>query len=273
MTGLGAPCRSRWAVVAMTVLAMGLAACSPSLRTSPLAFGDATGVYTAGNLRLVTERNRVQPATGRVLPTLCTEPSPDYAVAVDQTASLSVILETLGQGKLDLSSTEKATALDGRSAGVLALRDGLYAACQSYVNGVIGHDAYALILSQYGDELVELMHASTTPPVPAASGADTSVSAAAPAVTEHRAVADASDALLMHAALTHTGAGAPAAASPAAQAEAVKARQAAFAALLVSCVSEHDPTRIGGEDGQSKNPMLSERYCRHFLGQAVATIK
>jgi hypothetical protein len=52
--------------------------------------------------------------------------------------------------------------LAGRTAGVLALRDGLYAACQSYVNGVLGHDAYALVLSQYGNLLVALAGTQTS---------------------------------------------------------------------------------------------------------------
>ncbi len=61
-----------------------------------------------------------------------------------------------GEGGGTFERSEQITALEGRNAGVLALRDGLYTACQAYVNGVIGHDAYALILSQYGNLLVAL---------------------------------------------------------------------------------------------------------------------
>lgn len=52
-----------------------------------------------------------------------------------------------GSGNASYSSSETATALAGRTAGVLALWDDPYAACQTYVNGIIGHDACALILS------------------------------------------------------------------------------------------------------------------------------
>ena len=45
---------------------------------------------------------------------------------------------------------------------MLALRDGLYAACQAYVNGVLGHDAYSLVLSQYGNLLVALAGTKTS---------------------------------------------------------------------------------------------------------------
>jgi hypothetical protein len=54
------------------------------------------------------------------------------------------------------TTTEAISAMAGRTAGVVALRDGLYSACQAYANRVIGKDAYALILSQYGNLLVLL---------------------------------------------------------------------------------------------------------------------
>ena len=38
----------------------------------------------------------------------------------------------------------------GRSTALLGLRDGLYRACEAYANGAIGADAYALVLSRYG---------------------------------------------------------------------------------------------------------------------------
>jgi hypothetical protein len=111
---------------------------------------------------MVTERPR-QIDSGPPLPTICTEPSPDVAVAFGKSLAASVTEQggTSGSGSLSVASTETATALAGRTAGVLALRDGLYAACQSYVNGVLGHDAYAVILSQYGNLLVALAGTGT----------------------------------------------------------------------------------------------------------------
>lgn len=111
-------------------------------------------------LRMVTERPREIPGRDRDLPTLCYEPNPDVAIAFGQQISAQGNFSEPGaptvSGNFNVATTETATALAGRTAGVLALRDGLYAACQSYVNGVIGHDAYALILSQYGNLLVAL---------------------------------------------------------------------------------------------------------------------
>jgi hypothetical protein len=47
-------------------------------------------------------------------------------------------------------------ALAGRSTALLGLRDGLFRACEAYANGVIGADAYALVLSRYGQLMTTL---------------------------------------------------------------------------------------------------------------------
>ncbi|MBN8501556.1 MAG: hypothetical protein J0M19_10450 [Sphingomonadales bacterium] len=146
-----------------------LAGCegSPNLRASALDFGHVKGITTTGGLRLVTERQRMH-VDGSTLPVLCTEPSPDYAVGFGRTAKVdakAVVPAAVGTGvsnidgslNLDFSRTETVSKIGEPTAGVLALRDGLYAACQSYVNGVIGHDAYSMILSQYGTLLVALV--------------------------------------------------------------------------------------------------------------------
>ena len=147
-------------IVSACLLACLLSACdSPSARVTQLQFGASTTLATTGNLRLVTERPRPGP-DGSLLPIVCTEPSPDYAIAFGQKGggTLKVTVpQGSGEGSASVETTEAATELKGRTAGVLALRDGLYAACQAYANGVIGHDAYAMILSQYGTLLVSLV--------------------------------------------------------------------------------------------------------------------
>jgi hypothetical protein len=54
------------------------------------------------------------------------------------------------------ASAEAALALAGRSTALLGLRDGLFRACEAYANGVIGADAYALVLSRYGQLMTTL---------------------------------------------------------------------------------------------------------------------
>lgn len=204
--------------VAISLL-FALSACdSPSLRINELQFGSSKTLATTGNLRLVTERLRTVSENYPALPTVCTEPSPDYAIAFGQKADGNVkvtLPEGSGEGGLKLETSEQATALAGRTAGVLALRDGLFAACQAYANGTIGHNAYAIILSQYGTLLVAL----TSP--------NSDVAAA--------------------------GRGDP-------------GRRATLAALLVSCLTEYDRTRLASQ----QNPLLDPQFCKTVLRSSLA---
>lgn len=151
-------------------LVLGLAGCSPNMDVKPVQFGESKGIVSGANLRLVTERSK-----GMGYPkVVCTEPSPDYAVAFDRTRQLTITPPAQSDAsklELNASTVEDITAGAGREAAVLALRDGLYTACQSYANGVIGQDAYAIILSQYGNLLVALVGkdgaAGKAPPTPA----------------------------------------------------------------------------------------------------------
>lgn len=144
------------AIATVLVLVAVLSGCtSPNSRASHVALGSTKGLVTTGNLRIVSERKRLG-----YPPVVCTEPSPDYAIAFGFTRKANADLPSpAGTQTLsaELASTETVTAGSGREAAVLALRDGLYSACQSYANGVIGHDAYAMILSQFGALLVALV--------------------------------------------------------------------------------------------------------------------
>ncbi|NNM71035.1 hypothetical protein [Enterovirga aerilata] len=146
---------------AIGILCAGLAACdSPNFRTSQFRFGDTDTLAATGNLRFVTERPR-SIAGGPPEIIMCSEPTPDYATAFSQDVDLtlkSTAAQAPAEGTLGNAVTEKIENLGGRSKGVLALRDGLYAACQAYTNGQIGKDAYSMILSQYGTLLVALMN-------------------------------------------------------------------------------------------------------------------
>jgi hypothetical protein len=147
------------AVLAMLLCGMITGCANPNTKPTELKFGSSDTIITSGAIRMVSERPRPLPGDG-TLPTVCTEPSPDVAIAFARSAAVSgSFSEPQGptaSASGSFSTSETITPLAGRTAGVLALRDGLFAACQSYVNGVIGHDAYALILSQYGNLLVAL---------------------------------------------------------------------------------------------------------------------
>ena len=160
----GANMRAGVAIAIVGLAAAILSGCAdPNTRPTHVQFADNQDTLVMGpNLRLVNQRGREIEGRGS-LPTVCTEPSPDVAIALNRSLSGSGTVTppaggTTVTGTGTVTTTQTATEIGaaGHTAGVIALRDGLYAACQSYVNGVLGHDAYAVILSQYGNLLVSL---------------------------------------------------------------------------------------------------------------------
>jgi len=113
--------------------------------------------FTTADLRVITERQH--PVTHQTV--VCTEPSPDVAKAVS--AAFAATAQASGgtgsgsgSGSLSGSTAEAVAELAGRSTALLGLRDGLFQACQAYANGAIGADAYALIISRYGQLMTTL---------------------------------------------------------------------------------------------------------------------
>jgi hypothetical protein len=114
-----------------------------------------SATFTTADIRIITSRNRPNSNS----PIICTEPTPDVAKALSTAAQVSAQggnAGTTGGFGAGGSSAEAALALAGRSTALLGLRDGLYRACEAYANGAIGADAYALILSRYGQLMTTL---------------------------------------------------------------------------------------------------------------------
>ena len=78
------------------------------------------------------------------------------AKAISAAAALSASVANKGSGAAGGASAEAVAELAGRSTALLGLRDGIYRACEAYANGVIGADAYALVLSRYGQLMTTL---------------------------------------------------------------------------------------------------------------------
>jgi hypothetical protein len=175
------------------LLGMGLAGCKSWIRPGtdvpqslntwpPSAQGSAVLLPGADyHLAIVRTGPPFRQSDGTVFPgqeMLCEEPSPDWAIAFGTAfagaASGGPSGGPSGSVSGSASTTEAIAAAAGRTAGVVALRDGLYSACEAYANQVIGKDAYSLILSQYGNLLVTLAGggggsggATTAPPASA----------------------------------------------------------------------------------------------------------
>lgn len=243
-------------ILATGMLCLAVAACdTPNTKLAQFRFAGADVLAGGGGVRIITERSRPQ-SDGSSRPVICTEPSPDYAVAFGRTAALTANGSGDGitaSGSANFGSTELATELAGRTAGVLALRDGLYAACQSYVNGVLGHDAYAMILSQYGDLLVALVGGAAGGKSSSGGGV---ASTAAPGS--------------VNVSVQSSGGAQPAAAAAGGGQASGNSREdysATVAALLVACISEHDETRLAplGRTGPLRNKLLTVQFCRKIL--------
>ena len=135
---------------------------------------DQAALVPAENFNLVTVRQAPAAAGGGKV--FCVSPSPDWAFALARQASAAASGSAPSGPTVSLSgsgsSSETITSALGKTAGVVALRDGLYQACQAYANGQIGRLSYALILSQYGNVLADVIgQASATPTGAAAAGA------------------------------------------------------------------------------------------------------
>ncbi len=121
---------------------------------------DKAFLAPGGNYSMVTLRVRPDIPTAGDRAVLCSSPSPDWGTALAIAQQIQGSGSVTGGPTASLSASnsmnETITAMAGRTAGVVALRDGLYKACEAYANGAIGKDAYALILSQYGNLLVAL---------------------------------------------------------------------------------------------------------------------
>ncbi len=116
---------------------------------------DGSVIYTTADVRLVTQRKN--PVTHQIV--TCSEPTPDVAKALSTAAQITAqggsgtATGTVGASG---GSAEAVAELAGRSTALLALRDGLYQTCEAYANGVLGADAYALVLSRYGQLMTTL---------------------------------------------------------------------------------------------------------------------
>jgi hypothetical protein len=156
------------------------------------------------------------------------------------------------------TSSETIALLTGRTAGVLALRDGLYYACQAYANGMIGKAAYALILSQYGKLLTNLVG------VPSIKGSDSSPTAVPSftppgGVVVNIAAGNRQNSPPHPKALAPPNMPLPSGSSQTPQ---------GLDVLLTACITENDPTLSTART----NPILTPEVCRPLINGLIAAI-
>jgi hypothetical protein len=237
----------------LALLGMGIVGCRSWIRpgsdvpqslnaTSPVERKSAI-LLPGADYRLLTVRGGpdFRQSDGKVYPgqdILCSEPSPDWAIAFGTAfagaASGGASGGPSGSISGSANTTEAVTAALGRTAGVVALRDGLYSACQAYANQVLGKDAYSLILSQYGNLLLALASGSGGGGAGGSAGSAPTASATPPGVAVSVSTGSTSGSAKPSA--QPTSSNAPQGENP----QVAVLQQQAVQAMLVSCLSYND---------------------------------
>ena len=104
----------------------------------------------------------------------CAEPSPDVFVAAAANASVSAdVTKQSGQGSLQYAET---AATLSRGHTIQLLRDGLYRACEAYMNGALNEDDYRNLLAFYDVTMITTLtiESVTQPKIPASALLNTS---------------------------------------------------------------------------------------------------
>ena len=123
---------------------------------------------------IISVERGTPPESHRVV---CAEPSPDALATMAASAAASAGVSGLPQlpGSAEVASSftsaEQAALIGARNSTIQLLRDGLYRACEAYMNGALGDFGYGLVLVNYGRVMVSLLtadglaHPPMMPPV------------------------------------------------------------------------------------------------------------
>ncbi|MBU1691442.1 MAG: hypothetical protein KJ958_12080 [Gammaproteobacteria bacterium] len=89
---------------------------------------------------------------------VCAEPSPDVFALFAATGGLTLgQKDTAGSGNVNAQLIRSMANIARRTATTQLLRDGLYRACEAYMNGVISHEEYRNIVMGYDEILITLV--------------------------------------------------------------------------------------------------------------------
>src|SRR3954452_23210652 len=126
---------------------------------------DQTSVSMDARQRVILSVDRVGP-DGVRRRIVCAEPSPDTIAAAAASAGLSGGVSGIPQAATlaadvagNAARSEQPAYIGARNATIQLLRDGLYRACEAYMNGALGDFGYGLVLSNYGRVMTALLSA------------------------------------------------------------------------------------------------------------------
>ena len=119
---------------------------------------------TGARQRVVTNSEigkKSTPGIADPLRLVCTEPSPDVAVAVANSFSSGLSILGKGSGSISAAQVEAMAQLVERTASIQLLRDKMYQTCLAYSNGAISGTTYSLVMSRLDDTIVSLLLGET----------------------------------------------------------------------------------------------------------------
>jgi hypothetical protein len=146
----------RLVAAAVALGCMTLAGCSSTIfKPVSIDTQPTTSFSLDGKQRVVLVTDRGTKTNSKRV--VCAEPSPDALVGI--AASVSGALDVAGKGsaKAAASMAEAVQSIGRRSQTIQLLRDGLYRACEAYLNGAINDEEYKLIISRIDDFAVTLV--------------------------------------------------------------------------------------------------------------------
>jgi len=114
------------------------------------------GIAATAEYRFITERTRLGKDGTRTESVVCTEPSPDIAVAYSNALAASAKYANVDV-TLQYQNAAAIAQLGKRYATVQLLRDMLYRDCELYAAGAISPTEYAFRLSRFGGTVVTLL--------------------------------------------------------------------------------------------------------------------
>jgi len=156
-------CRYAFARALVVLAALGLSGCSNSIfRTFNIDNNESLSIDAHQRAIVVTHTG----GKTRDRTVVCAEPSPDAmtarAAAMSGSASGSGTAPggagpVKAAGNFSYESSEAAASIGLRTQTVQLMRDGLYRACEAYMNGAIDQHQYHLILANLDKSMVTLL--------------------------------------------------------------------------------------------------------------------
>jgi hypothetical protein len=152
---------SKYFGIALAIGSLAISGCSSTV-FKPFD-ADKNSVSMDARQRTIVSVDRGTPGQPRRI--VCAEPSPDalatIAASAAGSAGVSGIPQVPGSAEIaaSMTSAEQAAMIGARNSTIQLLRDGLYRACEAYMNGALGDFGYGLVLANYGRVMVALLTA------------------------------------------------------------------------------------------------------------------